>query len=219
MKSVASLALLVLLGSPVYSQSSSGARTLSIRSRPGTARIFESNGKAYVSLDDLARLTQGSLSFTEHQVVLSLPADQAVAPPAAVKTGFSKQFLEAGIEQMSTVREWRITIVNSIQNNSPVSEEWIAGLRRKADEKLALAAAARSTSDDRNGYVLLAGEFANMQKFSEKFLKRRRQLQYIDPKSLDYDRLDQQILACARSLSAMAADNQFREEAACTQSQ
>lgn len=58
-----------------------------------------------------------------------------------------------------------------------------------------------------------------MQNLSELFLNKRRQSQYIDPKSIDNDPLDQQILACARSLASMAADNQFHEEAACIELQ
>jgi hypothetical protein len=211
-------ALLATMCCPVGAQSPRETGTLSIAGQPASVRVFEYNGKSYVGLEDLARLTHGSLSFTGNQILLTLP-DRVSEPPAPTKTGFSKQFLQAGIEQMSAIREWRITIVNSIQNNSPISEGWISRLRRKADEQLALAAAARKTDDDRSGYELLTGEFVNMQKLSDRFLDDRQQLHYIDPKSIDNNPLDQQILACARSLAAMAADNQFREEAACTELQ
>jgi len=212
------LALLFTFWYPVDAQSPSEARTLSIAGQPGSATIVEQNGKSYIALDDLARLIHGSLSFADNQIVLTLPVDQVAGTPPA-KAGFSKAFLEAGIELMSTIREWRITVVNSIQNNSFVPEDWVSNLRRKADEKRALAAAARSTDDDRKAYPLLVAEFANMQKLSEQFLDKRRRSQYIDPKSIDNDPLDRQILACARSLSSMAADNQFHEEAACIELQ
>jgi hypothetical protein len=116
---------------------------------------------------------------------------------------------------MNAIREWRITIVNSIRDNSPVSEEWVSELQRRAQKNLALVGAGRSTEDDRNGNLLLAAEFANMRKLSDGFLSRRKRLQYIDPGSIDNDPLDRQILACARSLASMGADNQFRDEAAC----
>lgn len=58
-----------------------------------------------------------------------------------------------------------------------------------------------------------------MQKLSDQFLAKRRQVAYIDPKSIDNDPLDRQILACGRGLAAMAADNQFHEEPACTELQ
>lgn len=117
----------------------------------------------------------GSLSFVGNQVFLAVPSAQAASPPPApVKTGFSKAFLETGIEQTSTIREWRITIVNSIHNNSLVSEDEISDLRRRADNQLSLVAASRNTDDDRSAYPLLVAEFANMQKLSEQFLAKRR---------------------------------------------
>jgi hypothetical protein len=202
----------------VFSQSGPDARILSVAGHSEYAKVVELNGRSYVAVEDVARLTRGSLSYNANRVLLTLPNDRAhvsAAAPAATQ-GFSKQFLQAAIEQMSELREWRITIVNSIQNNSPISEEWIADLQRRAQKALALASAARSTEDDRNGYQLLSGEFANMRKLSDNFLSKRRRLLYIDPHSIDNDPLDRQILACAHSLSSMAADNQFREEAACT---
>jgi len=196
--SITAVAFLLTPWSPVDGQSPSEVRTLSLAGQPGSARIFEYSGKSYIALDDLARLFHGSLSFAANQVVLTLPVVDQPAGPPPIKAGFSKGFLEAGIELMSTIREWRITVVNSIQNNSFVPEDWVSNLRRKAAEKRALAAAARSTDDDRKAYPLLVAEFANMQKLSEQFLNKRRQLQYIDPKSIDNDPLDRQILACAR---------------------
>lgn len=215
---ITALALLTTVQCPLAAQSSREAGTLSIAGRPDSIRVVEYDGQSYVGLEDLARLMRGSISFAKTQIILTLP-DRAGELPASPKTGFSTPFLRAGIEQMSTIREWRITIVNSIQNNTPISEEWIARLRRQADEQLALAAAARTTDDDRNAYALLAAEFANTQKLSEQFLGERKQSHYIDPKSIDNNPLDQQILACARSLASMAADNQFHEEPACTEMQ
>jgi hypothetical protein len=210
------------------------ARTLSIAGRAGSAQVLEFDGKSYVNLEDLARLTQGTLSFSALHIVLAFPAaaptrtptmaatpaaTPATAPAAAPQpeNGFSTGFLQAGIEYMSAVREWRITIVNSIENNSPISEHWISGLQGNAAKNLALAATSRSTKDDWDGYESLQALSKNMQKLSDRFLADRRSLKYIDPKSIANDRLDQQILACAHSLASMAAENQFRHESQCSE--
>jgi hypothetical protein len=200
-----------------HAQSTPEARTFSIAGRAESAKMLEVNGKSYVSVEDVARLMRGSLTFKTNQIVLTLPGEAAhssgATPP--ITQGFSKEFIQAGIEQMSAIREWRITVVNAIHNNSLLPEEWISGLQRKAQKSLALAGAARSTEDDRSAYQLLAAEFANMQKLSNHYVSKRKQLQYIDPQSIDNDSLDQQILACAHSLSSMAAVNQFHDEASC----
>jgi hypothetical protein len=212
------VAIEVLL-SPAPLPSGQGARTLSVAGHSGYTKILELDGKSYISVEDLARLTLGSLSFNAAQIILTLPGGpptRAAGVPEA-KRGFSKEFLQAGIEQMSAIREWRIMIVNSIQNNFPASEESISELQRRADTNLALAASSRSTQDDRDAYGLLQAESKNMQKLSDGFLTKRKKLQYIDPKSVANDRLDQQILGCARSLASMAADNQFRDEPLCSE--
>ena len=219
MRNVFLIAMLVLLAVSflAHSQSDQDARTLSIAGQTEYAKVLELNGKSYVAVEDVARLTQGTLSFRAHQILLMLPGGPAHSSTAIspVPKGFSKAFLQAGIEQMSAIREWRITIVNSIHNNFPVPEEWVSELQRRAHKNLALVAAASSTEDDRNAYQLLAAEFANTQRLSDGFLSKRRQLQYIHPSSIDNDPLDQQILACARSLASMAAENRFHDEPSC----
>jgi len=217
MRNVLHLALIPFLTDSIITpgQSASAGRTFSILGQTEYAKILELNGKSYVAIEDVARLTRGSISFNTNQVLLSLPAQPAPAAASQTTQGFSREFRQTGIELMSSLREWRITIVNSIQNNSPVSEEGVSDLRRRAQTNLALVGAARSTQDDRNGYVLLAAELANVGKLSDGFLSKRRQLQYIDPRSIDNDPLDRQILACGRSIASMAAENQYRDEAAC----
>jgi hypothetical protein len=217
MRNVFLLSTILLLAASIFTpgQSPSDGRTFSIVGHTEHAKILELNGKSYVAIEDVARLTRGSISFNSNQVLLSLPAQSASTGASPITQGFSKEFRQTGIELMSSLREWRITIVNSIQNNFPVSPEWISELQRRAQSNLALVGVARSTQDDRSGYVLLAAEFANMRKLSDGFLAKRRQLQYIDPRSIDNDPLDRQILACGRSIASMAAENQYRDEAAC----
>jgi hypothetical protein len=207
---------LILAGSLTgYSQNSSEGRAFSIAGHPGSVQIFEANGKSYVSVEDLARLIQGTLSFNGNMTVLAVSGSQGAPSAPAQKGGFSREFLAAAIEDVSTLREWRITVVDTIQNNAPVPEDWIAGLRRQADQKLAFAAAARSTNDDRNLYSLLVGVSANLRKLSDKYLNLRRQLQLVRPDDITNDRLDRQIITCGKSLTAMVADNQFHDEPAC----
>jgi hypothetical protein len=215
----AAVSLLVQCSFAFSQQPPSQGHTFSVTGRSGSAKILESNGKSYVALDDIARLMQGSLSFKGNQIILTLPADQAAAaaPAPPAKTGFSKDFLNAELDQLSVIREWRIALVESMKKNFPASEGWIGEVRRKAEEKLAIAAAARSTSDDEKGYSLLAAELANMEKYSDRYLQGRSQMQYTNPNSVENDPLERQIQACARSLSSMAAESHFREEPACSE--
>jgi hypothetical protein len=189
--------------------------TLSVNGYPGTTPLVQMNGRSYVDLAALARMIEGSLAYKQDDVVLTLPSSTAEASAAGAKEGFSKPFVKAGIEQMSVIREWRIGIVNAVQGNYPISEDWVSSQKRLAERNLRLASAAASTDDDRSGVPLLTAEFRNMEKLSDRILAKRRQASYIPPKSLNNDPLDQRILACAKSMSAMVANDAFQDDANC----
>src|ERR1035437_1051272 len=103
---------------------------------------------------------------------------------------------------MSVIREWRIAIVNAVQNNTPVSEDWVSAHHRLAEKNLSLASSAASTDDDRNAFPLRTAELNNMQKLSELYLALRKQASFISPDNFDIS-LDEQILSCARCFVSM----------------
>jgi hypothetical protein len=193
--------------------------TLSVAGYPGQVSIIQVNGKSYVEIESLARLTGGSISFRDKHIILTLlPSTPGTPTPETnqpAQSGFSKEFLRAGIEEMTAIREWRIAIVNAVQSNFPVTDDLVASYRRAADSKLALASAAVTTDSDRSGFALLNNEFSKMQALSDKYLALRKSLTYIAPDSLDKDPLDQQVLSCARGLSFMAAGRHFEDVPEC----
>lgn len=202
--------ILVLFGAATGLAQAQSA-TLSVNGHSGQAPILRIDGRSYVDVEALARLMNGSLGFQANQITLTLPG----SIPGQAKPGFSKEFLKAGIEEMTVIREWRIAIVNAVQTNSPITEEWVSRYRRTADSKLALASAAAASNLDRQAVPLLQSEFSNMQKLSDRFLEMHRNLSYISPGSLDNDPLDQQILACARGLALLAANGEFEDVPSC----
>ncbi len=184
----------------------------------GTVPLLQIDGKSCVDVEALARLTNGSISFHSNQMTLTLSAPPpGAAPPKeqAPKKGFSEDFLKAGIEAMTSIREWRIAIVRAIQGNYPLTEDWVGGFRRTAESKVALASAAAATDDDRNGLPLLRNELGNMQKLNDKYLGLRQSLTYIEPDALENDDLDRQILSCSRGLEALAATGHFQDVPSC----
>ena len=196
------------------SQSQSQSVTLKVNGSSGEARAILINGKSYVDIESLARITSGTLSFHGNQIVLTLPTSSAGATLPA-KPEFSKEFLRAGIEEMSVIREWRIAIVNAVQNNQPVSDDWVSGYRRTAESKLSLVSVAVNTDTDRKALPLLQTEFNNMKTLSDKYLALHNSASYTPPDSFDNDSLDQRVLSCSRAMAAMAASGQFEENSAC----
>jgi hypothetical protein len=194
---------------------------LTVAGAAGQAPLIQINGKSYVDVESLARLTRGSLSFQADRITLALPAAAtAVAPGAATadkpeKPGFSTEFLKAGIEEMSVIREWRIAIVNAVQTNNPVTDDWVAGYRRGAESRLSLASAAMMSDSDRKAFVLLQNEFNNMLQMSDRFVTQHRNVSYTSPDSFVNNPEDEKILSCSRALAAMAATGVFQDELSC----
>lgn len=196
-----------------FAQAPKQSDTLVVNGYSGQVPVIQVRNGSYVEVAALARLTGGSIKFQANQMILTLPQPAEKAPPP--QPGFSQGFLRAGIEEMTVIREWRIAIIDAIKNNYAVMEEWVAGYRRTADSKLALASAAAVTEADKDGFSLLSNEFNNMQAFSDKYLALHKTLTYTSPESLDNDPLNQQILDCARGLASVAATGQFQDVPAC----
>ena len=210
------LAFLVLPGL-AWQQAAQQNQTLIVSGQPGQTPVLQINGKSYVDITALARLINGSLSFKGNQVTLTLPgAADSTPPPASQPTSaFSKDFLRAGIEYMSVIREWRSALIDAVQNGYPVTDAFAASYRGQASTSLRLASVAASTDSDHSAFQLLSNEFDNMQKLSNKVLAARKNMNYISADALKDDALNQQILSCARSLAAMASSGQFQDDGSC----
>jgi hypothetical protein len=196
-------------------------RTLVIAGYPGELSLVEMGGRLYVALGAFARIVNASLSYKGNQVALALDSggtkpDTTLSARSPVnRSEFSRGFLTAGIEQMSVIREWRSTLINAVQREYPVTEDWMASFRDRAQKSLALVSVAVSTESDQNAFGLLTGEYRNMQTLSDRFVDANKSRQYMPATSLDNDPLDRQILACEHALAAMAASGTFVDEGSC----
>jgi hypothetical protein len=214
------LALLASAGL-VTAQTTPQNATLSVHGLAGQAPVFQVNGKSYVDIEALARLVSASLSFKGNEITLTLPASAPSVPTAPGPANqpespqFSKDFLKAGIEEMSVIREWRSAIVNAVQNGYAVTDAFMADYQGQAATSLRLASVAIVTDADRKAYRLLSNEFDRMQQLSSRVLAARKNMNYIPTDALKDDPLDQTILNCARALAAMAASGQFVDDASC----
>jgi hypothetical protein len=227
-------ALLLVVTGIAVAQDANQNRTLIVNGQSANVPVIQVNGRSYVDLKALARALNGSLSSSGNQIALTLPSSpgnsnttsanttsvdtsSAPAPAAAPASnpGFSQAFLTAGIEQMSTVREWHTALASAIQNGTPVAANWLAPYRDQAATNLRLASVAIKTNSDRKAFQLLTNEFQNMAKLADNYIAARANLSYISPNALQNDDLNQRIVACGRSLGAMAASGQFVDDGSC----
>jgi hypothetical protein len=113
------------------------------------------------------------------------------------------------------IREWRSALVNSLENNFPIREDWVDRYRGQASTSLGLASVAASTDSDRSAVQLLSNEFDNMKALSVKLLAERESAQHVSPEDLRNDPLNQNILTCARSIASMVVGGQFVDDGSC----
>jgi len=217
------LAAILLL--PVMILVAQQTSSLTVDGQQGQARVVQVQGKSYVDVDALVRITGGSIRFVGNQIVLSLPGGaaagggdapaQATQPPAQSVQGYSKQFLSAGIEAMTQVREWHAALRNAIERGYPLSDEWLGAFKRQAQTALRQAQVAISTDMDQQAFPLMQNELNNMSALSDQYLKKTANLDYIAPNSLVNDPLDQKLLACGKSLALMVSSNAFIDDGSC----
>jgi len=228
----AKVALLLAIFAAALFLRAAERHTLIINGQSTEVPVIFVSRHPFVGLEALANALKGSISSSGDVVALSLPAgspvNQASSPtialaapipattqPASSDPGFSREFLNAGIEQMSTLREWHTALQTAIETGIPLSQRLLQPFRAQATTNLRLASVATTTTADRNAYQLLNNVYLNMGKLSDKYVGMRANLTYIPPDALRNDELNQRILSCGHFLGAMAASGQFSDDGSC----
>jgi hypothetical protein len=193
-----------------------------IEGQQGQARIIQVQGKNYVEVEGLTRITGGSLRFAGNQITLTLPSgsntvlqtkQSASAPERAV--GLSKPFLTAGIESMREILEWHAALKTGIERGYPLSDVWFGNFRRQIESSLKQTEAAASTDMDQRALPLLTNEFNTMGALTDKYLEIAASRDYLAPNALNSDPMEQKLLTCWQSLTSMASSNQFVDDGSC----
>lgn len=206
---IVALAIIV----PVLAMSQGKIHQLAVGGHEGSVPVTQINGKNYVEVEALAHLVSGSLSFHGDRMTLSLTGNEAAS--SEEKVGLSIDFLRAGIEEMSTVREWHSALATLIENQFPVTPDLVKPYETVATRNLRLAQAAATTDADRKAAQLIANAYQKMKQLSDGYLAKRAAATYINADSLTNDTLNQSLIACGRSLEAMAASRQFTDDGTC----
>jgi len=211
-----SLILVAILLLPLLILVAQETSALLIEGPQGQTRVIQVQGKNYVEVDELARITGGALRFVGNQIILSLPGSDTPAQSAPQPaTGLSKPFLTGGIETMREILEWHAALENAIERGYPLSDTWFGNYRRQIRSSLAQTQAAASTDLDQKAFPLLTNEFNIMSTLTDKYLRITVSRDYLAPDSLNSDPLDQKLLTCWQSLASMASSNQFVDDGSC----
>lgn len=211
------LRLIVFLIVPglAFSQAEQQNGTLVVPGHTGQAPVTHLNGRAYVAVDELARLMNGSLGYRGNEITLTLPRDAGVSASQPASPALSRGFLNAAIEAVSDIREWRSALLVAVEHGYRASDAGVDRFQAQAVKNLHLATAAATTDSDRNALALLNRELDHMRQLSNKFVAARQRLSHINVEFLTKDPLDQKILKCAHALSEMAVSGEFKDDGSC----
>lgn len=194
-------------------------QTVVVDGYSGSVPVKQMNGKNYVEVEALARVVNGSLSFKATQIVLKLSSagetKVAASPNPTAPPGLSKEFLRAGNEAMSAIRDWHSALASSFENQSGITPAELAGYQSEAMTSLQVEQAAVTTDADQKAAQLIANQYQQMKDLSDKYQEKRVNMSYIEPSALKNDSLDQDLVACGKLLREMMANGQFTEEPTC----
>ena len=217
--------LIFLLSGTIQAQLKNRTQALEVNGHAGEAAVVEVNGREYVDLHALVRVASGSLGFEGNRLVLTFPASTVNAPaeaPASEKpsdSGFTREFMKAGIEEIALMREWASPLAYAIQNGYPITEEWVGQYREQAANGLRLASSAASSDEDRKALQLLNNEFEAVREWSNKLVEARKSMDTakyaMSDNALRNDPLSQKIINCARFLAPMLGSGSFQDDPSC----
>ena len=216
--------VLLMMVSAVLGQTQQN-ETLLIQGYRGQADVMRFEGRVFVDVEDLARITGGSLKFEKERIILTLspsgPSESA--RNSSESSGFSAAFRRAAIEAMASIREWGGMLQVVVENGYPVgkamSGNTIRAYQGRAADAVALAASAVLTDSDRQGIDLLRNEFNNVQAWSDGFVNARNAMRAVDLTTSEHPLKDdeeaQKIIDCGQFLAQMFAGGSFQDDEAC----
>ena len=201
---------------PYTAEPQAGVQSLVVSGGSGSAPVKQISGRNYVNVEDLARAANGSLTFNGGQVTLTLgsTASSTTTTPAQ-QDKFSSGFARAGIEALSSMREWHTALASAIENGYPVTQQLMDRYQGQAATALRLAQAAVVTEDDQQGIQLIDGEYQKMKQLSDKYISMRANMNYVAPDALQNDPSNQSLVACGKALGGMTASGEFAQQATC----
>ena len=217
------LALVVV--SEMSGQAKEQSRTLVVNGQSGQAAIVEMYSRTYVDLEALARIANGMVEFQGNRIVVTVPSSETnsasttTTPEQPAASGFSREFMRAGIEEIARMREWASPLAYAIRNGYPITEQWVAGYRDQATHGLSMASIAATTEADRQALPLLNNEFESVKEWSNRLVEARNSMDTakyaMSSSALQNDPLSQKIVTCGRFLATMLASGQFQDDPSC----
>lgn len=170
------------------------------------ASIVQLDGHSYVDIETLAQITHGSLKLEPNRIVLTLPESNPTIMATQTAPGISRDFAAVAIIALGYIKEWKANLETMVTYGLAVNPAWAQDYSDRVKASLAEAAAAATTSADRNTLPLLNHQFASLTKWASDLAAERGNLngaRTIDPDSLHNDPALTKISNCDKVLNSM----------------
>ena len=203
-------------------QTKEETRNVVVNGRSGQVQVLQSNGREYIDIAAVVHVAQGSIAFQNGQMVITVPSSEAGHAPSTASSdpnALSREFMKAGIEEMTLLREWASPLANAIENGFPINDQWVSRYRANAGNGLRLASVAVATPADKNALELLSNEFQFVDQWSKQLLEEHKSMdtaKYTMSKdTLKNEPQSQKIISCGHFLESMLASGTFQDDGSC----
>lgn len=196
-------------------------KTLVVNGHAGDAMVYTIDGKSYVNIESLARISNGSLSFNGGRIILTIPGsgESQARPADYAPQGLSDNFIRAALQDVATIKEWTNSLVFALQRGVPGDGSRLVAFHDRAADQLRLAKVAATNDSDQSALQLLTNHFNLMTGWNDKLVAERKRMDTgkysMNPNALANDETYQKITGCSKFLNSMLPSGQFHDDRSC----
>jgi hypothetical protein len=220
------LAAVLVFTATAFSQTQLVKRTIVVNGHQGQITIYTIDGRHFVDLETLVQIANASVSFQGETVLLNFATASQGAPPPPVpeqsqhsSTTMSPQFMNAAVEGLGMLRQWRETMAYGITRGVPGDGSRMAISQNKAGEQLRLIKVAATTEGDQSAYALVAKDFSNVNDWYNHLVQGRKNMDTgnysMSADALSNDPQYQKIVKCSDFLGKMIPSGTFSDDGSC----
>jgi len=213
----------VLLSAGILLAQNTPDRALIVNGKSAGMTV-QMGGHAYIDVETVAQITNGSVTLEPNRIVLTFPAPGTSAAPSAAPAppapppGLSRNFASMAIAELAEMREWRGAVGTILTYGAPVVGTWPQDYHDHVQASLMQVEVAASTAADQDAMQLLRNEFSNLARWANDVVTTRQSMnatKTVDPNVMQNDQTLAKISDCGRFLSSMLVSGRFADDPSC----
>lgn len=217
LKRVVLLGVVLSIGGVLYAQRTPDKKLI-LNGKATSASVVQIDGHAYLDVEALAQITNGSVRIEPNQIVLAIPNTNFDANTAQSTPALTKDFASAAIATLAEMKEWRGAMGAMVTFGLAVDGSWAQVYHERVQASLEQAKVAASTNSDHDALQLLNTQDANLAKWESMVVAERQNhngARTVAANSLRDDPVLIKFSSCARFLSTMLGSGIFADNPNC----